>query len=226
MKTVYLLGSGKSHGQSTSEALARYFHAHLLGVPGQSDDGQPFRAFEAKKLLHASGVPRVLDALQDADLLVLASPIYIDALPYPVVHALNVISAARQTWPDSCRFIALLNCGFPESAHCALALRMCALFARQAQLTWSGGLALGGGEAIHGQPLEQAGRRARNARRALEQAALALSKGEMIPDDAVTLMAAPVVPAFLYRLLGGWGWHNRARALGTTTPLDAKPFVH
>jgi hypothetical protein len=38
-------------------------------------------------------------------------------------------------------------------------------------------------------------------------------------------MASPFVPAFLYRWLGSWGWRRRARALGTTSALGAKPLV-
>jgi hypothetical protein len=118
-----------------------------------------------------------------------------------------------------------VNSGFPEASQAALALRMCAVFAREAGLVWAGGLALGAGEAIHGQPLEKAGGVAVRARKALESAAAALRKNQPIPERAVALMATPVVPAFLYRWLGALGWRHRARALGTTTPLDAKPFA-
>ena len=221
MKALYLLGSGKPHGQSTSEALARYLHGRLE----TSHAATAFEAFDAKHALHSDGERRLLAACDRAELLVLATPLYIDSLPYPVIHALEAIARHRGPNAAPCRFVAIVNSGFPEATQSTLALRMCAVFAREAGLTWSGGLALGGGEAIHGQPLERAGGAARKGRTALELAAAALRANQPIPERAVGMMASPMVPAFLYRWLGSWGWRRRARALGTTTPLDAKPFA-
>lgn len=221
MRALYLLGSGKPHGQSTSEALARYLHGHLVA----SDKANAFEAFDSKLALHTDGEQRLLAALDRTDLLVLATPLYIDSLPYPVIHALDAI--ARHRGPDAapCRFVAIVNSGFPEASQSALALRMCAVFAREAGLVWSGGLTLGGGEAIHGQSLEKAGGAAAKARKALALVATALRENQPIPERAAALMASPILPAVLYRWIASWGWRRRARALGTTTPLEAKPFV-
>jgi len=220
MRALYLLGSGKPHGQSTSEALARYLHQQLT-----AENAEAFEAFEAKQVLHSHAELRLLAALDRADLLVLATPLYIDSLPYPVIHALDAIARHRKPGATPCRFVAIVNNGFPEASQSALALRMCSVFAREAGLVWAGGLALGCGEAIHGQPLARAGGAAATSRKALELAAVALRDNQPIPAHAVALMARPFVPAFLYRWLGALGWRQRARALGTTTPLDAKPFA-
>ena len=221
MRTLFLLGSGKPHGQSTSEALARYLCARLE-PPGTAT---AFEAFDAKKALHAGEAQRLMAAVNQADLLVLATPLYIDSLPYPVIHALEAIARHREADAPPCRFVVIVNSGFPEAAQSALALRMGKVFAREARLDWAGGLALGGGEAIHGRPLERAGGAAAKARKALELAAAALREKRAIPERAVALMRSPFVPAFLYRWLGSWGWRHRARALGTAAPLDDKPFA-
>jgi hypothetical protein len=222
MRALYLLGSGKPHGQSTSEALARYLHARLE-APGV--EATAFEAIDAKKTLHADGEQRLLAAVDRTDLLVLATPLYIDSLPYPVIHALEAIAKHRWRGAAPCRLVAIVNSGFPEASQSELALRMCAVFAREAGLDWAGGLALGGGEAVHGQTLEKAGGAAAKARKAIELAAAALRENREIPERAVALMASPFIPTFLYRWLGSWGWRRRARSLGTATPLDDKPFV-
>ena len=54
-------------------------------------------------------------------------------------------------------FTAIANCGFPEALHNTTALAICEVFARQAGFEWAGSLSLGGGEAVNGQPLVQAG---------------------------------------------------------------------
>jgi hypothetical protein len=222
MKVLYLLGSGKPHGQSTSEALARYLHGRI-GAAGRLDSA--FHCIELKRALHPGvEIERLLKAVTDCDLLVLASPIYVDALPYPVVNAFEVIAGERLSSLSPRRFVAIVNCGFPEAAHCALALRMCQVFSRKTGLEWAGGLALGGGEAIRGRALEKAGGPARKPRKALDLAARALADGQPIPVAAVKLMASPSIPGFAYRLIGSLGWKLRARRLGTTTPLDAKPY--
>jgi len=222
MRTLYLLGSGKPHGQSTSESLARYLHARLESGGGSA---AAFEAVDAKKTLHADGEQRLLAAVDRAELFVLATPLYIDSLPYPVIHALDAIARHRHEGAAPCRFVAIVNSGFPEATQSALALRMCAVFAREAGLAWAGGLALGGGEAIHGRPLEKAGGAAAKARKALVLAAAALRENRDIPERAVALMASPFVPGLLYRWLGAWGWRRRAHALGTATALDAKPYA-
>jgi hypothetical protein len=223
---VYLIGSGKPHGQSTSESLARYFHQRLTADRAGEPDGSsaPFTMIEAKKALHAGEAQRLLDAVDSCDLLVLASPIYIDSLPYPVVHAFEALARHRARSARACRFAAIVNCGFPEATHCAVALRMCSVFARRARFSWCGGLALGGGEALQGRELEEAGGMARDVRRALDLAAAALREGGAVPEEARALMARPLIPAFAYRLLGEVGWRRRAKALGTETPLAARPF--
>ncbi len=234
MRAFYLLGSGKPHGRSNSEALARYLHGRLAleepragGADFASADfaSADFASIDAKLTLHSAvHAQRLLDGVAACDLFVLASPIYVDALPYVVVHALEIVSRARAEAGSPCRFVALLNCGFPEALHCELGLRMARAFARTAHLEWAGGLALGGGESLAARPLERAGGVARFARQAIELAAGSLARGESIPDAAVALMAKPAIPGFMVRLIGAWGWKRAADKFGTAADLGARPF--
>ncbi len=105
-----------------------------------------------------------------------------------------------------------------------IALAICREFAAAAGFTWAGGLALGGGGAINGQPLEQVGGMARNVVAALDATADALARGQAAPPEAITLLRQPLMPRGLYRLAGNAGWLMTARQNGTLRRLGARPL--
>ena len=69
----------------------------------------------------------LLAAVDRADLVILAFPLYVDSLPYLVTQALEQIAARRAGETDIRRplFLAIANCGFPEVRHNATALAIC-----------------------------------------------------------------------------------------------------
>jgi hypothetical protein len=220
-RALLLVGSAKPFGASTSESLGCHLLDRLLdaGVAGQMLFASRVRDNRQTALL--------LSAVDRADLLVLTSPLYVDSLPHLVVRALERISAHRrgQRSPSRCRFLAILNCGFPEASQCATALEICRVFSDQAGFEWAGGLALGGGEAIHGQQLSAAGGIARHVIDALDLASAALLSESVVPERAVQLMAAPSMPNALYTLAGNAGWILRARTHHAVTKLGARPYA-
>ena len=119
--------------------------------------------------------------------------------------------------------MAIVNCGFPEHAHNDLSLEMCRLFAEQAGWRWSGGLSLGGGGVIDGNPLRERGPLTRSVRKALELTAAALDAGRDVPAEAVALMAKPMMPPRVYRWVANYGWRHEARANGIAGKLDERP---
>jgi hypothetical protein len=143
-----------------------------------------------------------------------------------VTRLLEIVAAKGDRRPDhgGRRFAALINCGFPEARQCDTAIAICRCFAREAGMEWAGGLALGGGESIGGRPLKEAGGVAKNARKALDLAAEALSEGRQVPGEAVSLMARPTVPAWMYTVIGDIGWRLKARRRGTGTRMKDRPY--
>lgn len=216
-----LVGSPRPRGTSTSEALGR----HLLGSLGRAGVATDVLFLSALRGARVDGV--VAPAIAASDLVVLASPVYVDALPATVTAALERLAAARGRWAhrDPARLVALVNCGFPEARHTRTALDVCRAFADVAGLAWAGGLGVGGGEALHGAPLERAGRMAARVRRALELAADAVLAERPVPDEAVALMAAPLVPPRMYTLLGSLRWLRDAQEHGAARRLWDRPYV-
>jgi hypothetical protein len=218
---LLLVGSAKPSGTSTSEALGSYL-MHRLGERGLVTTTQ-FVSRSAR----GDRISPLLHDLDRADLLVLAAPIYVDALPYLVTRALERFAEhrARQERPRHTRLAVLLNCGFPEVAHCDTARGICHSFARHAGLQWAGALAMGGGGVINGRPLEAAGAAGRHARVALDLAAEALLHDRDIPRQAVELMARPAIPGRLYTAMASVEWLRAARRNRVLTQLGDRPFA-
>jgi hypothetical protein len=220
-QALLLVGSARPSGTSTSEALGSYL-MHRLGERGVATTTR-FGSRSAR----GDRISPLLHDLDRADLLVLAAPIYVDALPYLVTRALERIAEhrARQERPRHTRLAVLLNCGFPEVAHCDTARGICHSFARHAGLQWAGALAMGGGGVINGRPLEAAGAAGRHARVALDLAAEALLHDRDIPRQAVELMARPAIPGRLYTALVDVEWLRAARRNRALTRLGDRPFA-
>lgn len=220
-QALLLIGSPKV-ARSTSESLGMY----LL-------DKIREQGVEAEKILIATalktdgGIDGLLRALDRSDLIILAFPLYIDSLPYPVIKALELIARHRQKKGvvGKKRFAAICNCGFPEAEHTGTALAMCRQFARETGIEWAGGLGLGGGEAIDGRHLNERGGMVRNVKRSLEITADALSRGEGVPGEAITLMSKRLMPAWLYLLVGGFGWKRRAWKNWVIGKMNDQPYL-
>ena len=221
-KTALLLvGSAKPAGQSTSEALGSYLAQKLAERDIAVTTLHVARAMRTEERTAA-----LLAAVDAADIVILAFPLYVDGLPYLVTQALEQIAAHRAGETDIRRplFLAIANCGFPEAQHNETALAISEQFAAEAGLRWAGGLALGEGGAVNGQPLAKTGGMVRNVVAALDMAAAALAAGEPVPTEAVTLMARPFIPASAYMLMGALGWAMQARRNRALTRLAARPF--
>ena len=220
-RALLLVGSPRTR-KSTSQALGGY----LLDQLG-AQSIQVETIYLHTVLRSAEKMRALLAEVDAADLVLLAFPLYVDSLPAPVIDALERIAAHRRAAENlrPALFAALANSGFPEATHNATALAICEVFARDAGFTWAGSLALGAGEGlVHGEALKDAGGPAILIKKALDLAAQALIKGESIPTAATTLLAKPIIPAWLYRFIGGFGWFQQAKKYGVQKLLKRKSY--
>ena len=218
---LLLIGSAKPKGESSSEALANHLAERLRAHGMHTETCHVAMAMRAP-----AKTREFLQAVDRADALILAFPLYVDSLPYLATLALERIAAHRQSRaePTSGSFLAIANCGFPEVAHNATAVAICQQFAEEAGYAWAGGLALGMGGAIAGRPVREVGGIAHNVVSALELAAKAIAAGNPVPEDAIALMAKPFIPITGYMLMGDIGWLAEARRNHVLTRLGARPF--
>lgn len=220
-RALLLVGSPRTR-KSTSQSLGGYVLEELQARSIQVETIYLHTVMRSSDKLSA-----MLEAVDAADLLLLAFPLYVDSLPAPVIEALERIAAHRQASvnPHPVLFAALANSGFPEAAHNATALAICQVFARQAGFGWAGSMALGAGEGlVHGGHLRELSGPAVPIKKALDLAAQALARGEAIPAAAVTLLARPIIPGWLYRFLGGMGWVQQAKKYGVEKLLRRKTY--
>ena len=168
----------------------------------------------------------LLDAINSALIIILATSLYVDCLPAPVIRAMEIISKERRLTKENerQRMMAIINCGFPEPHHNSTAIEICRIFAKKSGFRWLGGLSLGSGGAIAGKKLTETVRVGRHAIRALDITATALAGNKPIPAEAVSLMAKPSIPTWLYRAVGNYGWRRQAKLSETTGKLYQRPY--
>ena len=219
-RAVLLVGSPRTR-KSSSASLGGYLFDQLKGRGVETQTIQIYTSLYSRERMQT-----MYEAIDNADLLVLAFPLYVDSLPAPVIDALERIAAHRKINTTPIRFAAIANCGFPGADHNNTALAICSEFARQNGFSWMGSLALGAGEGIvHGIPLNEMDGRAIPLKQALDQSAEALANGQSIPQSARDLFAKPVIPNWMYTFMSGFGWRGQAKQYGMQNKLKRQPYL-
>ena len=216
---ILLIGSPRG-GRSTSAHLSGFLIGRL------QERGWTATTFSVRTTIGNTTAWSELEVATDtADLVIVATPLYVDSLPAPLIETFERIYARRRaTAPlKAQRMVAVMNCGFPESSQNATALAICRCFARRAGFRWDGGLALGMGGAISGQTITERGRTHAVAV-ALQRAANDLAAGGPLSTEAKQALARPMMPIWLYRLVAELSFRSIAWRRGVRH-LDARPYA-
>jgi multimeric flavodoxin WrbA len=219
-RALLLVGSPRGR-KSTSQALGGYLFQKLDACGIQTETIPLYPALGSRLRIAA-----LLEAIDNHDLIVLAFPLYISALPGPVTRALELIGVHRAGKPRQQAFAAIVNSGLPEVVQNQTALAICAAFAHRTGLTWMGGLALGGGYGVvNGCPLDELGWRGNSIRASMDLTAASLAAGNPIPEEAVKLMAKQRISKWMILLAGPVGWIVKARKYGVVMSLRRQPYL-
>jgi hypothetical protein len=233
-RALLLVGSPKTKSPSTSGVLGEELLGRLSAAGWQTES-----LTLKPSTFREAGEADLLAAVDQADLILLAFPLYIDELPYLVTKALEVIAEHRRAAGDGARpqgLFGLANNGFPEAHQDNLALSMLRHFATRSGMAWLGGMALGAGEGmIGGHPLEAKstdGIPLFRVSQALDAAAAALARGEALPAEAWQGMARvpiPYMPRFVWHRLFMRGaasfWQKGAASHGVSrAEMLAAPY--
>ncbi|MGD0328939.1 MAG: NAD(P)H-dependent oxidoreductase [Nitrososphaeria archaeon] len=217
---ILLIGSPKSYA-STSNALGDYLIKKLEKQGFVSDKIYIYDAMKTDK-----DAVHILQSIDDADLLILTFPLYVDNIPSQVIALLELIFKHRslQKEPKKQKILSLSNSGFPEASQSETAHAICRKFASETKIEWIGGLALGGGGAIGGTNLEDVGRIGGGVRKALELVANSICEDKPLPDEALKLMKRPLVSPLMYTWFGDAAWKKAAKENGVENRLYERPY--
>jgi len=219
--TLLLVGSPRGE-TSTSASLGAY----LLKLLEESGFDTA-KGFIHRLVNRNEKIEELLSMVNNADLIILSFPLYVDSLPAPVIKAMELIRDNRnEKQRQNQDFIAISNCGFPESSQIEVALEICKNFAEEVNFNWRGGLAIGGGGAVNGRPLEERGGMLRNVIKGLQITAEYLSKGEDIPNEAIELVSKGFIPSAMYKMMGNLGWRIQARRYGALKRMKDQPDLN
>ena len=231
--SLLLIGSPKIKHRSTSAILGEHV-LEILKTAGCTTDILHLKA----SLNREKGQTELCLAVDRADLVILAFPLYIDALPHLVTRAFEVIATHNKTLTDkkNQQIFTIINNGFPEYDQNALALAICHCFAEQSGFSWAGSLAMGAGEALGGeQELTQSKRQGppvKHVIKALDMAGTALAKGVTVPFETQRLISKSPIPLvsfgiwrWMFKKFGKNFWIQKANEKGVSKDrLYAKPY--
>ncbi len=209
-RILLLIGSPKGSEKSGSARLGR------IAVDGLEERGWSSESIH----LHAAvksekGQRELFEAIDRANVVLLAAPLYVDSLPAPAIRALELIARHRGSGGAKRvpRFVSIINCGFVEPSQNDTCQRILRRFADRAGFEWVTGVSLGGG-----------GRIPKRVREALKILVEALDLEILVPDEVERLTWKPSMPGWLYVIGGNVGWRRLADKNGVKDQLRARPY--
>jgi multimeric flavodoxin WrbA len=224
-RTILLLNGSPKCERSNSRLIAKFLVEKL------EEKGLTSEEFFAARLLSSSeNREKLLKSVDDADLIILATPLYVDSVPSFTIKAMETIREHQKNVNDAGTklLIAVMNSGFPEKEHMSIALKIVQNFARESNLRWAGGITVGMGGALGQKPLKDGGGMTAKLTEGLSLASAALARGEPIPEEAEDLASKPFMPIFLtrsyLRTFGNRMWDKDAKNNGARAEMRARPY--
>jgi len=182
------------------------------------------QVFQATQLLDKTLDSEEYRKILQADVLLLVFPLYIDALPAPLVKVLNTLEIIiKNTKPSKLPLLyAVVNCGFFEAQHNLLAIEILENFASRCGLNWMHGLAIGSGGLLLTFEDNSQGSVMKHIYDKLSELAQAINSQEKLP---ATKFVQPQIPRLIYTISGNISWKAAAKKRNTTTSLKARPHT-
>jgi hypothetical protein len=194
---LLLIGSPRVE-RSNSHLIGKFLVDKLVEKGLVSEE-----VFATRSVNTDEGAEKLLRSVDKAEIVILATPLYVDSFPALTIKALELIREHRKAVPPtkSQLLVAIMNSGFPEKEHMDIAIKIIRNFAQESNFKWGGGIRVGWGEALNGEPLNEKKGMTRKLTRGLSLASTDLSKGQAMSEEAERLASASFVPIFLAKLM-------------------------
>lgn len=136
MKITMIEGTAKKR-KSASSVLLHGLREYLPGVE-----------VAEYALKHAQISREAKEAILGADVLILAVPLYVDAIPSHMISVLEELEQNLALLPEKPVVYGVMNCGFYEGEHCEIAAEMLQHWCAHCGAVFGGSVAVGAGGAL------------------------------------------------------------------------------
>ena len=143
MKLTIINGSPRGVSSNT-EKLMGHFVSGFLEITGNSVE--TFYVIKERP-----GFKKIIQALSEAETVLLAFPLYVDAMPGSVKEFIEALAPLKNKRPDLQMMFMVQN-GFPETAHNRYVERYCKKLSERLGFRYGGSICKGGCEGLSVQP--------------------------------------------------------------------------
>ncbi|MDD3140766.1 MAG: NAD(P)H-dependent oxidoreductase [Lachnospiraceae bacterium] len=215
MSLVVLNGSPKKSRSSTA--------AIIQGI--KEIIGNDITVFQAVDFMRKADVENetVIAEILKADTLLIVFPLYVDALPMPLVTIMQCLEKKAKALKSMPKVYAICHCGFYEASQNETALRMIYNFCNRTGFSWQYGVGIGAGVFLGGAKEIKKGptKEIFNVLCSLCSAV----KGNL-NEKKENVFIMPSVPRLIYIFGGNMGWKRQAKNNGVSDKLRSTPFAN
>ncbi|MDF2819743.1 MAG: hypothetical protein K0R15_184 [Clostridiales bacterium] len=153
-----------------------------------------------------------MESILDCEAIVFAFPLYVDGIPSHLLHCLvRFQEYIDKIGKKEIVVYTLVNCGFYEGKHNALAIDMMKHWTKKSGLKWGQGIGIGAGGMIPGLGNVPAGH---GPKKNLGTALKIISDNIVNSSEGETLFITANFPRFAYKLAAEFGWRKAIKANG------------
>ena len=208
---LFIVGSPRLK-RSTSYSIANYVSTALQNKGWKTDIVFSHKIYTSEK-----DIETLRDRIQKTSITGIVFPLYVDAVPGPLVQTLKRISHnPLPSQGQQNKMFAIVNSGFPEPHQSQVAVQIIKQFTKECNATFLGGLKIGGGGIVGGSPIDQIKNRSKRLVLALDATIESIDKDQKLSDKALQLLSKPVFPKRIYTFFGNLGWKRRAKKYGVS----------
>jgi hypothetical protein len=221
-----LLLIGSPRGDKSNSRVIGKFLIDKLEQKGLVSE----EAFAIRSVYTREGTEKLLKSVDNADIVVLATPLYVDSFPSPMIRALELIHEHRKAAAPTKQqmLVAIMNSGFPEKQHMDIAFKIIRNFAQASNFKWGGEIRVGWGMALNSEPLNEKKSMTRKLTKGLSLAAANLSTGQPISKEAEESVSVLFLPLFVAKtmsgLFGNREWDTQAKKNYAKDKMRDRPY--